>query len=447
MTLELPAILDLPDKLKPIITGINDYRYFLLEGGRGGAKSQSIGRFLLYVGEQRQLRIVCGRETQNTISESVYSLMADLVRQWRLDYEIQANKLIHRSTGTEITFRGFRQQGAFNIQGMEGIDIVWIDEAQAITKQTLDVLIPTIRKEKSKIFFTMNRHVVDDPVFDLVAGRSDCLHIHINYFDNKHCTSILLNEAEQCKKKSLDDYEHIWLGKPLDKTEDAVFALEDLIKTSVNRYQLRQYYGIKIAGFDIARYGDDKCACVILQQMGALHWEAVHVEEWSKKDLNHTAGRINEIYGQHNLSKAIIDEDGMGAGPLDNLRHGRQMDTIVGFRNPPIAYALNKNYANNRTVNAYKLKDMVDKGHIAMTDEAMIKELATLRYTFDHHQRKILISKEQMRKEKVKSPNMADALIMAVSLIGDIKQEQDRQYYPRQQYAREESLFSIAGVR
>lgn len=432
----------------PFLTRINEFRFFLAEGGRGGSKSQSVGRLLLYLGEKRCLRIVCGRETQNTISESVYSLMADLVREWGLDYEIQANKLIHRQSGTEITFRGFRQQGAFNIQGMEGIDIVWIDEAQALTKQTIDVLIPTIRKENSKVFFTMNRHIVDDPAFHGFSNRADCLHIHVNYFENEYCTSILLNEAKECQSNSLEDYEHIWLGKPLDKSEDAVFSLEQLIATSQNRYQARPYYGMKIGGFDIARFGDDKCACVILQQMGALHWEAIHVEEWSKKDLNHTTGKILQIYMEQQLEKAIIDEDGIGAGPLDTLSKGRQMNTIFGFRNPPLSYKDNRFYANPRTANTYKLKDLVEKGHLAMTDSALMKELTTLRYTFDHHQRKILISKDQMRIDKIKSPNMADALIMAASLIDDVKAAQDRQYRPHQSHVAPDcNLFDTAGVR
>jgi len=234
----------------------------------------------------------------------------------------------------------------------------------------------------------------------------------------------------------------------LSKSEDAVFSLEDLIATGNNKYQLRNHYGMRIAGFDIARYGDDKCAAVILQQMGALHWEVCHVEEWGQKDLNYTTGRILSIYSDHKVEKAVIDEDGIGGGPLDTLNKGRGMNQFVGFRNPSVAYKDNKDYANMRTVNTYKLKDLVMKGHIAITDDGLIKELCTLRYTFDHQQRKILISKEQMRKDKVKSPNMADALIMAVSLIDNVKTEQDNQYRPRfAQVAPDCNLFESAGVR
>lgn len=448
MEINLPEILNVPEKLIPIITEINRFRYFLLDGGRGGGKSQAIARLFSYLGDRYGLRIVCGRETQNSISESVYSLFSDLIKSHNLAYQVFANKIDHRQNGTTINFRGFREQGAFNIQGMEGVDLLWIDEAQAITKQTLDVLIPTIRKDTAKIFFSMNRHVVDDPVYEMFHDRSDCLHIHINYDDNPFCTDALKREAEECKKKSEKDYNHIWLGQPLAQSEDAVFGFEELMATKINKKEMSPSYGLRIAGFDIARYGDDKCAAVILQQMGALHWEQYMTDEWDHRDLNYTTGRILMISSEQRIEKSIIDEDGIGAGPLDTLNKGRGLDQFLGFRNTPIGYQKDKYYGNPRTANTYKLKDMVLKGHIAITDDQTIRELTTLRYTFDHYQRKVLISKDVMRsKYNIKSPNRADALIMAVSMIGEIKYKQDTQYYHRQTHAPDGNLFEIAGIR
>ena len=444
--LQGPELLDIPQKLIPIITELNSYRYFLLEGGRGGGKSQSVGRFILYLAEHYNIRIVCGRETQNSINESVYSLLVDLIRKYNLAFEVFSTKITHKVSGTTVAFRGFREQGAFNIQGMEGIDIVWIDEAQAITKQTLDVLIPTIRKDKAKIFFTMNPHVIDDPVVSFCMGRKDCLHIKINYDENKYCTQALINEAEECKKKSIEDYNHIWLGQPLDKSEDAVFSYESLMASMKAHYPLRQGYGYRIAGFDVARYGDDKCAAVIIQQMGALHWETIFVDEWGQRDLSHTTGKILEIANEYNADKCIIDEDGIGAGPLDMLQKGRGLDYFIGFKNPTISYADNKEYANNRTVNAYKCRDMIVKGHLCITDESLVKELMSFKYTFDHNQRRILVSKDKMRKLGVKSPNLADGLIMAVSLVGEIKQAQDTQYWKPVSQSADDNLFKLAGV-
>ena len=442
----LPNILNIPDKLVKVIDEFNLHRYFVIEGGRGGGKSHSIGRFILYLAEHYKLRIVCGRETQNSISESVYSLLSDLITAYQLNFEVLAGKITHRESGSTINFRGFRQQGAFNIQGLEGVDIVWIDESQALTKQTLDVLIPTIRKDNAKIIFTMNRHVHNDPAFSFV-GREDCLHIKINFDENPFCTNALKKEAEECKKKSAADYLHIWMGEPLSQSEDAVFSHTELMASKANVYLPRPGYDYRIAGFDVARYGDDKCACVILQQVGALHWETVLVEQWDHKDLNFTTGKILTLSNEYRANKSIIDEDGIGAGPLDTLNKGRGLNSFTGFRNPSLSYQDDRFFANNRTANTYKLKELILKGHIRITDDELLAELETMRYTFDHNQRRILLSKDKMRKEGVKSPNLADALIMCVSLIGEVTIAQENYYRPKHSFSHDDNLFSIAGIR
>lgn len=446
--INLPAILDIPQKMLPMVTDFNNYRYLLAEGGRGGAKSQSIGRFLLFLGEQKHIRIVCGRETQNSIEESVYALLSDLIREHGLNYEILSNKIIHRETQTTFRFRGFREQGSFNIQGMEGVDIVWIDEAQAITKITLDRLIPTIRKDKAKIIFSMNRYEENDPAYVFCSGREDCLHININYMDNQHCTEALKNEAEECRKLSQDDYDHIWLGWPIKQGQDCVFSREDF---GAERHIATGNYGLRIAGFDIARYGDDKSAVTIIEQLGALHWAVIHSEEWEKKDLNWTTGRILELHNDWKCDKSIIDEDGIGAGPLDTLTQGRQLNCFIGFHNVKYGINQNKYYANARTENAYKVKKLLDKGHLYIGEsdnKKLIDEMCgNIRYTFDNYQRRILISKEQLRSKGIKSPNLADSLIMAISLIDEKSVIEDKYCNNNQpQYAKEGDLWTIAGV-
>lgn len=449
----LPPQLNIPDKLLKLVDPdvFNKYRYFIVKGGRGGGKSQSVGRFFLYLCEKYRLRAVCGRETQNSINESVYSLLADIIREYQLPFDIAASKITSTTTETAINFRGFREQGSFNIQGMEGIDLLWIDEAQALTKQTLDVLIPTIRRENAKIFFTMNPHVFNDPVRVMLEKREDCLVIEINYDENPHCTNALRREAEECKKLSEKDYQHIWLGQPLDQSEDSVFSLADIENGQRHAHPLAPGYGLRLGGFDIARFGDDKCADVIIQQMGALHWEEYHVDEWGERDLNYSTGKILEITNQQNVEEAVIDEDGLGSGPLDTLKRGRGLDYFHGFRNLPFNFKDNKSYGNVRTLNAFKTKELIQKGHLCLRDPKLIEELLTcFKYTFDHYQRRILISKDEMKKKYgVKSPNRADALIMAVSRIGEVKYKQDRQYEPsvNQNYSKEDNLFNIAGVR
>lgn len=447
-TLTLPKILNIPNKLLPLINEFNNYRIFLIEGGRGGAKSHSVARFLLYLNDLYNLRTVCGREIQNTVEESVHQLLSDLIIEYQLAFEIQKAKISSLRKNSFFSFIGLREQGRFNIKGLEGTDILWIEEGQAITKPTMDIVLPTIRKPNSKIIVTMNRHLYNDPAYAMLVSRPDCLHININYLENEKCSQELINEANICRGVSEKDYKHIWLGEPLDQTEDAVFSMDEITKSKNNPHVLAPGYGVRVAGFDIARFGEDKCTAFVLQQMGALHWEEIFVDEWDSRDLNYTTGRILQITNEQEITVAAIDEDGLGAGPFDTLSQGRKDDRFVGFRNPSVGYHDNKNFGNNRTVNAYKAKDMFMQSHLCVKDQRTIDELLTIKYEFDHNQRRLLVSKDKMRKSGVKSPNRADALIMAVSLIGQVKEKQMRQYEPNvQAYAQDDNLFKIAGVR
>src|SRR5688572_4569027 len=114
--LNLPEILNIPPKLLPMITDFNKYRNCLLEGGRGGAKSHAVGRFLLFLGEERQLRIFCGREIQANIDESVYALLKDLIAEYNLAYDVLAKEIRHKWSGTVFKFKGFREQGNVSVK-------------------------------------------------------------------------------------------------------------------------------------------------------------------------------------------------------------------------------------------------------------------------------------------------------------------------------------------
>jgi hypothetical protein len=269
-------------------------------------------------------------------------------------------------------------------------------------------------------------------------------------FDNEiNLPADFIADLRRMETEAPNHYKQYVLNS-FDETDqdDNLFSYQELKATIANIYPMREAYGYKLAGYDIARYGDDKCACVILRQNGALHWEQVFVDQWEHKDLNYTTGRILTTSNEQSINKSIIDEDGIGGGPLDTLNKGRGLDNFVGFRNPPLSYSENKEYGNRRTANAYKLKDLVMKGHLVITDEALIQELCTLKFTYDNHQRKILVSKEKMRQEGIKSPNLADALIMAVSLIGEFNYKEENKFtYKQPQYSKETNLLTLAGIK
>lgn len=436
--LELPEILaKVPPKLLSLITSINKYRYFLIEGGRGGAKSHTIARLLLYCAEKLKLRIVCGREIQNTIQESVYTLFSELINQYNLFFEVLATKIIHRETKTIFNFRGFREQGAINIQGMEGVDIVWIDEAQAITKITLDALIPTIRKEKAKIFFSMNRYIPDDPVYKFCSGRPDCLHIKINYLENPNCPEALKHEAEECLMKSEDDYKHIWLGEPLPQADNALLS-EELVKSAVKLSFSDEGTSRIILASDIARFGEDETVFIIIKSRGLLRWEQIFQDVRKGWDLMQTTGYLLDLKRQFKPDTVVIDDIGVGGGVTDRLREQKH---------PPVPFIANEKsqneaYENQRAEGYFLLKDYFLKGYLKIkNDNELITQLLSVKYKYKSNGKKAIFSKDEMRKEGLKSPDRADALMMAISQTIKIFR---RQLYPIDNLPREsESEYSI----
>lgn len=278
-------------------------------------------------------------------------------------------------------------------------------------------------------------------------GKYDC--VTANTFANEdNLPADFIDDLRQMAVESPNHYkQYILNDHDVTQADDFMFTFQELEIARKREYAKREGYDLRLISFDIARYGNDKSASVCIQQMGALRWKVCYVDQWEKKDLAYTTGRIISTVAELRADGKIIDEDGMGAGNLDHINASIRdsQDQYKGFRNPGLSYEKNKFYGNPRTANIFKLKDLILKGHISLTDEDLCQELLTLRYTFMTDGRKILISKEVMRNRyKIKSPNLADALIMCVSLIGEVKERQDRQYQPIQpQYSKEGSLLSI----
>jgi len=231
------------------------------------------------------------------------------------------------------------------------------------------------------------------------------------------------------------------------EADDFVFNFSMLLDAKKLEYAPRAGYGYKVMGVDVARFGNDKCAAVIIQQIGALFWKIVHVEQWEHRDLDYSTGRILAVAAQHAVDDNIIDEDGIGGGPLDFITKGRKRSDFRGFRNRQTPFDDNRFFCNPRTDAAFKLREYVTKGWIAIPQEDVINELMTLRYKFSNDGRRILISKDEMKKQGIKSPNIADATLMAASLIEDKQRLQDVQYSHRPAVYKEENLFSLAGIK
>lgn len=203
-------------------------RYRVLFGGRGGAKSWGVARALLILAARDQLRILCAREFQTSIKDSVHKLLSDQITALDLDgfYEItQAS--IRGKNGSEFFFVGLKNNIS-NVKSFEGIDIAWVEEAQTVSKSSWNVLIPTIRKNQSEIWVTFNPELETDDTFQRFVAYppKDCVIEKINWSDNPWFPETLMLEKDALKERDIEAYNTVWEGVCRQTVDGAVFARE-----------------------------------------------------------------------------------------------------------------------------------------------------------------------------------------------------------------------------
>lgn len=413
MQIKLPEMLNIPPKMIPILLNFDKYNYHLSDGGRGGGKSHSVVRILCFIGDKRKVRICCGRETQNSIADSVKTLFDDVILKYGLNYEITKDKIVHRKTGTEIIFKGFREQGKISIKGLEGIDILWIDEAQAITKPTLDFIIPTIRKKNSKVIFTMNRHVRSDPVYKFCIGRDDTQHIKINYYDNPYLDEKQYKEAEICKERNYGEYQHIWLGEPLAQANDYLVPASKLDEAKTVEFNNETYQSNSVMSVDLSASGGDLCVAKLIVQKSITGWEENQTVTWSEPDTDITKGKIINLYSKWQPDILIIDADGLGYPIYVSVK--KAVDEAIGFRGAGKPKA--KGSGNQRADGYLALKEFIENGWLRLTCENSARQIEYLKRVHRPNGLTYIQDKKDIRKEQSESPDFADALMMGIYAI------------------------------
>lgn len=413
--LNLPEFLNIPSKLLPFIIKFNCFLYFLSYGGRGGGKSHSVGRIILYLCEKRKIRVVCGREQQNSIEDSVYTLLCSLIQSYNLNFSITKNEIIHNVTGSIIRFRGFFERGKVNIKGMEDVDIVWIDEAQSITQATLDVLIPTIRKKSSKIIFTMNRDRRNDPVFKRFSKDKDCLTIKINYYDNPHCSEKNKKEAEQCKKDDYKKYLHVWEGEPEDESDNFLFPVNLLDFSEKITFSSQIQNPVKSMAVDLSGRGGDLCVATLVEQKTYTEYENTNVFHWNEKDTTISEGIILNLYHQWKPDLLTVDADGMGYPIFCTLRNA--INDIIPFYGGNDS--LRQNCLNQRADGYFTLYEFLKNRLLKITHQDTRRQLEYIKKEYSKTRKGLIKiqAKADMKKEQGESPDYADSLMMNIYSI------------------------------
>lgn len=211
------TIIEIPEEFERLFD--DDWREAAIWGGRSSLKSHTVARFLLIRARMAQTRILCAREYQVSIADSSHQLLKDLINQYELyDFKVTDKSIINTETGSEFIFKGLHhnEQG---IKSIEGIDIAWVEEAQTITQNSLEILTPTVRKPGSQIIYTYNRLLEDDPIHKrlVLEGRPNTLKINVNYdiaIKYGWMAEVLRVEMEDDKANRPSLYKVKWLGEP-----------------------------------------------------------------------------------------------------------------------------------------------------------------------------------------------------------------------------------------
>lgn len=201
-------------------------RYIAVKGGRGSGKSRSVATALNLRAAAKPLRILCVREIQKSIRDSSKRLLDDdAERNGLSSFYTSLETEVRGANGSLFLFAGLRSN-IDSIKSMEGIDICWVEEAQSVSKTSLETLIPTIRKPGSQIIFTWNPKHETDPIEEMF-GRDDLPPDTrlktVNYVDNPWFPEVLSKEANYDLKRDPEKYNHVWMGGYLRNSESRVF--------------------------------------------------------------------------------------------------------------------------------------------------------------------------------------------------------------------------------
>lgn len=264
-------------------------RYKVLYGGRGGAKSWGIARALLQLGANRKLRIVCARETMKSIADSVHQLLEDQIVSMGLQahYEVLKAGITGRN-GTEFSFHGLRHNIS-NIKSLESADILWVEEAANVSKDSWSKVIPTMRKAGSEIWIGFNPELEKDDTYQrfVVKTPPGAVVVKIGWEDNPWFSQTTLPaERAHLLATDPDEEHHVYGGFARNTMAGAIYEVEMRGADVSGRITKVTYDRSKpVHTFWDLGWGDS--TSIIMAQAFPFEWRIIDAEEGSGKDITH----------------------------------------------------------------------------------------------------------------------------------------------------------------
>ena len=285
-------------------------------GGRASGKTTAFARLLAAQAYQEPLNIMCCREFQSSIDASAKAALEKAIFDLGLSgaFRILTHE-IRGLNGSRFRFRGV-ERGREEIRGWEGVDRVWVEEAQRLTEATATVLVPTVtRKPGCEVWFSWNPVARSDWVWQrfVVSPRESDVVRMVNWRDNPWFPAGSVEEREQCLRETPELYDHIWEGKPDDAGATRVLPyslLELCVEAGKRAEWTARFEGEYVEiGLDVADTGDNFNALAI--RRGPL---LAHVEKWASPTLGRTARRADRIAREVGAARVHYDAGGVGAG-------------------------------------------------------------------------------------------------------------------------------------
>ena len=395
------------EKFRPLLT--EHYRYKLYYGGRAGGKSYAFADCLLLLARQKKLFIACVREVQNSIKDSVYKLLKDRAEYYKFDdflfYEDRIENIV---TGSKFVFKGLKDQNKQNIKSLEGVDICWCEESQAITKESFEVLDPTIRKSGSELWFSMNRENENDAIWRAIAANPDdqTLIVKVNYYDNPFCPDEMKYLAEKCKADNLDDYMHIWEGEPISLGDYKLFNVKDVREAMIPK--MDSSTSPLVIGLDIARAGSDKTVFCLRKGRWVMKFDVI-----KGYDTVEVADKLTNYITELHPARAFLDLGNSGAGVYDIMKARGFAGIVKGINFG--GKAIQPDRYKNKRAEMYATANEWIKQELPVqlpNDDLLFEELTTIERVKVAGDTLQLEDKELFKKRIGRSPDRADAFVL-----------------------------------
>jgi phage terminase large subunit len=320
-----------PDKLSFLF---QPKRYKVARGGRGSGKSWSFARALLIQAAAQPMLVLCTREVQKSIKDSVHKLLTDQLQALQLGsfYEVLRDEIRGRN-GSRFIFAGLSELTVESIKSLEGCDRVWCEEAQAITKRSWDVLIPTIRKDGSEIWVSYNPELDTDETHKRFAldPPDDCISVLVNYTDNPWFPDVLEKERMRCLEKDPLAYPNIWEGKCKPAVEGAIYYNE-VASAEINGQICNVPYDPMLKVHVVFDLGWNDAMAISLVQRIRSEIRVIEYIEDSHKTLDVYSAELKER--KYNWGKVFLPHDGY-SGDMKTGKSSAEILWKLGWDVPP----------------------------------------------------------------------------------------------------------------